>query len=144
MVRTWMMVASLAACAAASAQTVYKCSIGGKVSYGEQPCSAGAQATIAVPSAPPADPDLNERLARQKKLAESLDKERRDAALQAARSSRPALARGASPQKQRCDKLRLQLKWAEDDLRKAAGPGTEALRLKAQRQAEAMAVECQP
>ena len=52
MVRTLVVAASLAACAAASAQTVYKCSSGGKVSYGEQPCSAGAQATIAVPPRP--------------------------------------------------------------------------------------------
>jgi len=143
MVRTLLILASLAACATAQAQTIYKCSSGGKVTYGEQPCSAGTQATLAVPPAPPPDPELKERLARQKALAESLEKERRDAAVQAAKDARPVAAARASPQQQRCEKLRLQLKWAEEDLRKAAGPGTEALRLKAQRQAEALAVECQ-
>ena len=142
MVRTLLILASLAACATAQAQTIYKCSSGGKVTYGEQPCSAGTQATLAVPPAPPSDPELKERLARQKALAESLEKERRDAAAQAAKEARPVIAR-VSPQQQRCEKMRLQLKWAEEDLRNAAGPGTEALRLKAQRQAEALAVECQ-
>ena len=138
MVRNLVVFTSLAACAAASAQPVYKCSAGGKVSYEQQPCSSGAQATIAVPPAPPPDPQLKERLARQKALAESFDQERSKAA---PRAIRPAAAR-AVPQQQRCDKLRLQLRWAEEDLRKAAGPGTEVLRLKVQRQAEAMAVEC--
>ncbi|HEY0488202.1 MAG TPA: DUF4124 domain-containing protein [Telluria sp.] len=136
MVRNLVVFTSLAACAAASAQPVYKCSAGGKVGYQQQPCSSGAQATIAVPPAPPPDPDLTERLARQKALAESFDKERSKAA-----PARPLAAR-AAPAQQRCDKLRLQLRWAEEDLRKAAGPGTEALRLKVRRQAEAMAVEC--
>lgn len=142
MVRMLLVLAGLAVCALAPAQTIYKCSTGGKVTYGEQPCSAGKQATLEVPPPPPPDPELKQRLARQKALAESLDKERRDAAAQAAKAARPAAAR-ASPQLARCEKLRLQLKWAEEDLRKAAGPATEPLRLKAQRQAEAMAVECQ-
>lgn len=142
MKRMLLVSASLAACAAVQAQTIYKCSANGEVTYGEQPCRAGIQATLDVPPAPPLDPDLKERLARQKALAESLGKERRDAAAQAARAARPAAATRVSPQLARCEKLRLQLKWAEEDLRKAAGPATEALRLKAQRQAEAMAVEC--
>lgn len=142
MMRMLLVSASLAACAAAQAQTIYKCSSNGKVAYGEQPCTGGTQATLAVLPAPPLDPELKERLARQKALAESLDKERRDAVAQAARAARPAAATRISPQLARCDKLRLQLKWAEEDLRKAAGPATEALRLKAQRQAESMAVEC--
>lgn len=144
MVRTLVVLASLAACASASAQSIYKCSSAGKVTYSEQPCSSGKQATIEVPAPPPPDPELKERLARQKALAESLDKERRDSAAQAAKAARPASAARANPRQQRCDKLRLQLKWAEEDLRKTAGPATEPLRLKVERQAEAMAVECQP
>ena len=143
MVRMLVVLASLSVCAQVSAQTIYKCSTNGKVTYGEQPCSAGIEATLDVPPPPPPDPELKERLARQKALADALDKERRDAAVQAAKAARPIAAARVSPQVQRCEKLRLQLRWAEEDLRKAAGPGTEALRLKAQRQAEAMAVECQ-
>lgn len=142
MVRMLVVLAILAGYASASAQTIYKCSTNGKVTYGERPCRAGTQATLAVPPPPPLDPELKERLARQKALAESLEKERRDAAAQAAKAARPVTATRATPQQQRCDKLRLQLRWAEEDLRKAAGPATEALRLKVERQAEAMAVEC--
>ncbi|MGZ8290030.1 MAG: DUF4124 domain-containing protein [Telluria sp.] len=135
-----------AMCAPAVAQTVYKCTSAGKVTYTEQPCASGARsATLAVPDAPPPDPDLQERLARQKALVDSLEKERSAAQAKQARTTRPVAARtAASPQQQRCDKLRLQLKWAEEDLRKTAGPATEALRLKVGRQAEALAVECQP
>ena len=143
MLRTLILLAISAAGAAASAQTIYKCSGAGKVTYSEQPCSSGTQATIDVPAAPPPDPELVERLARQKALAESLDMERRQAAALAAKAARPVITR-ASPRQQRCEKLRLQLKWAEEDLRKTAGPATEPLRLKVERQAEAMAVECQP
>ena len=138
-----VIIAGLATGAPASAQAIYKCSNAGKVTYSEQPCSNGVQATIDVPAAPPPDPELMERLARQKALAESLETERREGAAQAAKAARPIVTR-ASPRQQRCEKLRLQLKWAEQDLRKTAGPATEPLRLKVERQAQAMAVECQP
>ena len=144
MMRFLIVLAGLVSGASASAQTIYKCSSQGKVTYSEQPCSSGKQATIEVPAAPPPDPELKERLARQKALAESFDTGRREAAAQAAKAARPVNDTRASPRQQRCEKLRLQLKWAEEDLRKTAGPATEPLRLKLERQAEAMAVECQP
>ena len=143
MVRALAIFAGLALCASAPAQPIYKCSSKGKVTYSEQPCSSGTQSMLDVPAPPPPDPELKDRLARQKALADSLDKERREASAQAAKAARPGSAARAAPQQQRCDKLRLQLKWAQDDLRKTAGPATEALRIKAERQAEAMAVECQ-
>ena len=138
MVRTLVVLAGMAMCASAPAQIIYKCSSNGKVMYSEQPCSGGTQATLDVPAPPPPDPELKDRLARQKALADSFEKERRSA-----KPAPPVRAARDTPQQQRCDKLRLQLKWAQDDLRKAAGPGTEPLRLKVERQAEAMAVECQ-
>ncbi|MBZ2207585.1 DUF4124 domain-containing protein [Massilia soli] len=143
MSRALVILAGLALCAPAPAQSIYKCSSNGKVTYSEQPCSSGTQAMLDVPPAPPPDPELKQRLARQKALAESLDKERREASALAAKAARPPGAARATPQQQRCDKLRLQLKWAQDDLRKSAGPATEAMRIKVERQAEAMAVECQ-
>ena len=143
MVRPLVILAGLTLCASAPAQSIYKCSSKGKVMYSEQPCSSGTQATLDVPAAPPPDLELKERLARQKALAKSYDQQRRDAAAQAAKAARPASAARDTPRQQRCDKLRLQLKWAQDDLRKTAGPATEALRVKVERQAEAMEVECQ-
>lgn len=144
MMRAFAVLAIWAACGAAGAQTIYKCTVRGKVSYGEKPCEAGTQRTIAVPEAPQPDPELAARLARQKALADSLETERRESAASNDRVSSRAAAPRASPQQQRCEKMRLQLKWLEEDLRKTAGPATEPLRLKAQRQAEALAVECRP
>jgi len=125
---------------AAAGQTIFKCTEGGKTSYGEQPCAAGTASAIAVPPAPPADPELQARLARQKALLAGIEKERRATA--AARPAGRAASAAAAARKQRCDKLRLQLKWTEEDLRATAGPATEPLRLRLRRQAEAMAVEC--
>lgn len=144
MVRAFAVLAIWAACGAAGAQTIYKCTVKGKVSYGEKPCEAGTQRTIAVPEAPQPDPELTARLARQKALADSLEAERQKAAANNAGISRRGAAPAASTQQLRCEKMRLQLKWLEEDLRKTAGPATEPLRLKAQRQAEALAVECRP
>nr|WP_229508040.1 DUF4124 domain-containing protein [Massilia sp. Dwa41.01b] len=58
----------------AAAQTVYKCTSDGKVSYGERPCAAGT--TAVVPSPTPGDPAAAAaRLARQKAVLEEVDKQ---------------------------------------------------------------------
>jgi len=50
--------------------------------------------------------------------------------------------RAAATRRQRCDKLRLQAKWAEEDVRRAQPQAQEAARLKARRAADRIAVEC--
>jgi hypothetical protein len=142
----------LLACAfstALHAQTVYKCSIDGKTSYSDRPCDHGS--SRALPPAPagisPADtmgPQGGDartllemeklRIAREKEQARTQAREDREHA----RSARTAQAR-----RQKCDKLRLRRKWAEEDLaRTVHGPAHEAARTKLRRQAETLAVEC--
>lgn len=127
----------------AAAQAIYKCTEGGKISYGERPCAAGTTAEIAVAPAPPADPELQARLARQKALVTELDNARRAQAL-AERPAARAASASAAARKQHCAKLKLQQKWTDEDLRSAAGAATEPLKRKLRRQAEALALECPP
>ena len=131
-----------AAALAAYAQTVYKCTVDGKVSYSDTPCPAGANAaTLEAPSAPSRDPAAAGALRRQQKQADTLEKarlkreerEERDAA----RASQAAVI-----QRKKCDKLNLNKRWADEDARRATGQATEAARLRARRAGETMALEC--
>jgi hypothetical protein len=130
---------------AAAAQPVYKCTIDGKVSYGEHPCAHGRTTELAVPPAP-AVAEAAEALERDKARLAALQKERSTVEVREERE-RARSARAAEATRQKCERLRLQVKWAEEDAARAgkaaAGKaGTESARLKARRQAEALAVQC--
>jgi hypothetical protein len=131
------------------AQTVYKCSVDGKTSYSDRPCAQGS--SRALPPAPggisPADtmgPQGGDartllemeklRIAREKEQERAQAREERDRA----RSARTFHAK-----RQKCEKLRLRHKWAEEDLAHTVhGPEHEKARTKLRRQAETLAVEC--
>jgi hypothetical protein len=133
----------LAACAlspAALAQVIYKCSIESKVSYGDRPCSGGNTVELAVPPAPPQASARN-TAAREREMLLQLEKLRLARALHEEREqARERRARAS--QSHKCDRLRLQRKWAVEDLARIPRERLEVARLKAQRQAEALAVEC--
>lgn len=131
-----------AAAMAAHAQSVYKCSVNGKVSYSDTPCPAGAQAaTLDTPAAPKADPAAARDLKRQQKQASSLEKARLQQQERDDRDSSRA-AQAAAVQRKKCDKLKLNKRWADEDARRATGQSSEAARLRAHRAGEAMALEC--
>jgi len=141
---TRTMMAAVMVCALvqpAAAQTIYKCTIGGKTSYAEQPCADGKASTLAVPAAP-ADADAAvQRLERDKARLAALQKER---AADEARAERDhqRMARAAAATRRKCERLRLQGKWAQEDAARADKTTVASARLKAKRQAEALAVEC--
>jgi len=131
-----------AAAMAAYAQSVYKCTVDGKVSYSDAPCPAGAQAaTLDAPAAPKADPAAVRDLKRQQKQASALEKARLKQQERDERESARA-AQVAAVQRKKCDKLKLNKRWADEDARRATGQATEAARLRAHRAGEAMALEC--
>ena len=127
-------------CQHALAGTIYKCHEGGRVSYGDRPCS-GAGAPLAVRAAPAPDPATQARMARAHELAREIDARHAEQTLRenldAERARRASLA-----QRQRCDKLRLQRQWLEQDLARTRDDAKEAARIKLRRQIETMAVEC--
>lgn len=124
----------------ATAQPVYKCTVDGKVSYGEHPCAHGKTTELAVPPAPSGD-EAAAALERDKARLATLQKERSIVEAREERE-RARSARSAEATRQKCERLRLQAKWAEEDAARAGKATSAAARLKARRQAEALAVQC--
>jgi hypothetical protein len=131
------------------AQAVYKCSADGKTSYSDRPCAHGASKAL-----PPVFSGTSAGISAADTLGPQGGDARTLLALEKARIAREQaqareergqarLARAAHAKRQKCDKLRLRHKWAEEDLARIAhGAAHEAARIKARRQAEFLAVEC--
>lgn len=128
-------------CSTAGTQTLYKCTINGKVAYGDQPCASGATVQLAVPKVPASAPASAEQLAHLKAAGLALEKVRLAREL---RDEREQLrwSRAAATRRQKCARLRLRHKWASEDLAHAEGARRESARIKVRRQAESLAVEC--
>jgi len=140
--RTFLL--AIVACLAAHAAwagSIYKCTVNGKVAYGDQPCAGGAGTELAVQAAPPVDKAAADKLAGDKLRLLALEKERAAGELREERERQRA-AKAYGVQKQKCDRLRLKQKWLDEDLGRARGEAVAGARLKAKRQAEALAVEC--
>lgn len=141
MFKLFPVVAACALLASASAQTIHKCMVDGKPSYGDRPCTSGTASALALPPAPAPDPDTVARLARQHALAQQLTL--RDVLADAAeRQEQQRVRRAAASQKIKCDRLRLRQQWAREDVRTASKNASAAAERKARRQAQATALEC--
>jgi hypothetical protein len=127
-------------CHCALAQTIYKCSVENKVSYGDRPCGGGTTVELAVPAAPP-QASTRDTAVREREILLQLEKLRLVRALHEEREQARE-RRVLASQRQKCNRLRLQRKWADEDQARASGAQLDAARLKARRQAEALAVEC--
>jgi hypothetical protein len=133
--------AAVLPCAASHAQTVHKCTVDGKVTYTEQPCQAGTAAVIAVPEAPAANPEAAAELKRMRKEANTLERERHKREALDDRAQQQA-ARAAQARNKQCAKLRLEKKWADDDVRGALVHNLDRAKTRAQRAADRLALEC--
>jgi len=123
-----------------AADAIYKCHEGGRVTYADRPCP-GAGAELALRAAPPPDPETQARMARARDMAVGIDKLRAEQTLREERDGERA-RRAALALRKRCDKLRLQRQWLEEDLARTRGDAKETARIKVRRQAETLAVEC--
>lgn len=134
--------ASVSVSAAAAADTMYKCSTDGKVSYGDRPChNATGTATEMKVAAPERDMETMARMARQIALAQQLTNRDDARALREEQAAERA-QRSAASRKVKCDRLRLRQRWANEDVRAAAPKKGAAASIKARRQLENMALEC--
>jgi hypothetical protein len=133
---------------AAAAQPVYKCSAGGKISYGDRPCPGGGTRLPPPPEVGVTPPEASAVATRDARTLLALEKLRiareaaRDKEDARARQAQARTARAAHARRKSCDKLRLRHKWAEEDLARADGKAQDAARRKLRRQAETLAVEC--
>ena len=144
--RIMVVMAACVLAGSAGAQSVYKCTVGAKVSYGEHPCAHGTSTQLAVPPVPAdAAAVAAAKFERDKARLAALEKGRAARALAEERDAQGS-AKAAAALRQKCDRLRLKQKWLDDDLARAGREATSAARLKArvkaERQAEALAVEC--
>jgi len=131
-------------CQLAGAQGIYKCSAGGKVSYGDRPCADGSGRRMPPPDAGVTPPEASAVATRDARTLLELEKLRIAREKEAAREDRLQARRAsvAGAQRKNCAKLRLRHKWATEDLARANDKSREAARLKVRRQAETLAVEC--
>ena len=130
-----------ALCSAANAQKLYKCRIDGTLVYSGEPCKGVASTPVEVPDAPRPDPATAAELKRQETALAKLEKERLAREGQEKRFAESD-ARLAAGRRDRCDKLRLQKKLADDEVTAALGADAIALKEKAMRVAEYVASEC--
>lgn len=131
-----------AAAFAAPAQSVYKCTLDGKISYGDTPCPAGAAsspmpAVPATPAGATASADLLRMQTESAALRKARQKTEEREALEAERAARRAAA-----QRKRCARLALTKRWADEDARGASPANLDKARLRAKRAGESLAVEC--
>jgi hypothetical protein len=125
-----------------TAQTIYKCTTGGQISYGQAPCTSGH--TVALdPVAAPATKaaDHHTRVLRQQ--AEQLSGERHRREAKEERIEQRASA-AAARARDNCARLRLHKKWADEDAALARNKGQTKSQtgLKARRAAEKLALAC--
>ena len=129
-----------ALCRLATAGAVYKCHEGTHVSYADRPCP-GAGAPLALPPAPQPDPVQAARLAAARAALASIEQTR---AAQAERNAHEfdRAGRAALALRKRGNKLRLQARWAGEDLAKSTDEAKAIARIKARRMSETLAAEC--
>lgn len=131
----------LLACALPAAAQLHKCTVDGKVSYSQQPCTQGTATTIAVPDAPPPDPAAASDLQRQKQELKQLETARHKREARAERED-AAAERASSARSKKCGRLQLQQKWAEEDARSGTAQSMERAKQNARRAADSYALEC--
>lgn len=128
-----------AACGGASAQSLYKCTVNGKISYSVAPCKEGTMKTIDVPPAPKHNPNREQELKREAVALTALQKARAE---REAVDQRNDTEQANSGREQRCAALRAEVQQAEQQAAGAPGFNKANLRAQAEKKAEAMAAEC--
>jgi hypothetical protein len=125
----------------ASAQKLYKCRVEGKLTYSGAPCKGVPSTPVEVPDAPKPDPAVAAELKREEATLAKLEKERKTREAQDKRFA-ASDERLASVRRDRCEKLRLQKKLADEEVTASAGAETQALKERAMRVAEYVQAEC--
>lgn len=138
--RTALLLALSMSCSA-PAFALYKCGSDGKITYSDLPCTKGKTLDTFEASAAAEPSDSRQRLAADKAEALRLEQERHRREDKEERAQRQA-ARAAASQHKTCRSLALNLRWAQEDARQAAGKAADQARTKARRSAEKYELSC--
>ena len=125
----------------AGAQSLYKCRVDGTLTYSGSPCAGTPSTAVEVPEAPPPAPGSEAALARQRDTADRLTRERLKRETAQARQEQ-SRAREGEARRQRCGKLRLQKKWADEALAASTDANRARAEAKARRAQEALILAC--
>jgi len=138
-----LLAAALLLSCALPAQAAYKCSIDGKVVYGDQPCPDGKALKLSGNEhvAPADAAAARQRAEHERRLLASIETTREREQSRAAAEARRAAVR-ASAEKKNCDALALRVKWKEEDVRTATGRSVERARRDARRALETWTLRC--
>ena len=126
-------------CAGASAQSLYKCTVNGKVTYTGAPCKEGQMKAIEVPPAPKTDPAREQELQRQKVALTKLERAR---SLREDQEQKRQVERAATAHEQQCAQLRLDKQAADENANQGAVAARPAKREVAEQLGEALAAQC--
>lgn len=142
---TQLLTISIASCTllATPALAVYKCEINGKLSYSDKPCAKGKESQLESTRAPSPKEQhaANQAYLRDKRTLNKLEKEKQRQAVIEEKAQLRA-AKQAEKQKKYCNKLALQLRWAQEDVARASGKKTAVAREKALRAEEKYTQAC--
>jgi len=125
----------------AGAQSLYKCRVDGTLTYSGSPCAGTPSTAVEVPEAPTPSPGSEKALARQRESADRLTRERVKRETAEARQEQ-SRARQGEAQRQRCGKLRLQKKWADEAVAASTDANRGRAETKARRAQEALILAC--
>jgi hypothetical protein len=138
--RTHFLCALLGMVAAAPASAIFKCDVGGKVSYSDTACDGGK--VIDIGSGRSGDAISAERQATQEKdKLKTLERERHRREAADERDLRKA-SRESAKRNKKCDTHIRRQKQANENIAKSTGAANEKAKLKAQRVTEAYEAEC--
>ncbi len=139
MLRIIPVVIMAAACSAASAQSMYKCTVNGKITYTGSPCTAGDMKVVEVPKRVESDANHERELNRQKAALTKLERAR---AAREATESAAATQGSLASNDARCAKLRQDVTLATENAERAPGFKKASMRETATKMAEAVKAEC--
>lgn len=125
--------------AGAGAQSLYKCRVDGTLTYSGSPCPGAASTAVEVPPAAAPAPGAAAKLDRERETADRMTRERQKRETAEARQDK-ARAREGEAHRERCGKLRLKKKWADEAAAGERFPGRAAA--KARRLQEELALAC--
>jgi hypothetical protein len=129
--------------ASAPAMAIYKCEAGGKTTYSDKPCPAGAKGSaLDLPAAneSAANAETAKVRAQKSELKRIDDEKRREEAV--AEKTRAQALRAREREQKRCMALAQRRKWAEEDVASANQKTSDNAKKKARRLAERYDAEC--
>lgn len=140
LVRTHLLCALLGMMAAGPASAIFKCEMGGKVSYSDTACDGGKVIDFGTPS-PGEAISASRQSAEDKDKLKTLERERHRREAVEERELRKASRESATRHKKCASHARRQ-KLANENVAKSTGATNEKAKLKARRVTEAYEAEC--